>query len=695
MTVKVSPPATAQTPSTPVPPPKRRPLAGLASRLFWVIALVTAFAAMLPTLIGGTALRQQLLPLARPGLPKDAAIGSVELGWFSPVVLRDISIPDLSGRPLLRISEVRTDRPLWELATTPGDIGRVSIDQLELAVIVRPDGSNLADLLQHLEQTTPGRSRPRARLECHNSQLSMVDLQGAVLLACNQIELLYDDLRQGDAPAQARIAAVTTAPTTAGRVDAAAEWRPAEAEAELIGPGTVQLKLQQWPLDPALLWLREPLHATGLAGQLSLNLDGRWSQFSTAGGDAELSLAIPEVDVTLQSADLAQPPRTLQTRDARWTVQGVYDGQTDHLQLTQSSFQSEWLNGELTGSLSDFRGALIYDLSGNLAAKLGFLPDLLPPEIQQEVELQGLETRRIRLLGSLRPGTPTGEQTGAAVLGLTADLVWNVLSAYGIRSEQGEARLAYAGNRIVVVPTHVPVNNGRVTAIPQVQLTEQGPILHFAGGPLLENVDFTPEMCRSWLRFVSPPMANATSIDGAFTLAVDAAAVPLADWPRSDLQGQLQIHSARVGPGPMMQQTLGSIQQIRGLAERRPIKALDPDAQWLTITDQDVEFFVREGRVEHRNLQLAAGPVLIDSRGSVGLADDTVDLLLAIRLPESWFANRPLLSGLTGDGLQIPIRGTLSQPQVDARPLLEFGRGIGLRAADGFLQRLRERREQQ
>jgi hypothetical protein len=143
----------------------------------------------------------------------------------------------------------------------------------------------------------------------------------------------------------------------------------------------------------------------------------------------------------------------------------------------------------------------------------------------------------------------------------------------------------------------------------------------------------------------------------------------------------------------LTEQILGVIQQIRGVAERRSPGANPAEQfpQWLTINEQHVAFAVRGGRVEHRDLQLMIGPVSLDSRGSVGLADDSLDLQLRIRFPDSWFANRPVLAQLRGDGLVIRIRGTLSQPRVESRPLLEFGRGIGAKAVDGVLRRLLER----
>ncbi len=232
-----------------------------------------------------------------------------------------------------------------------------------------------------------------------------------------------------------------------------------------------------------------------------------------------------------------------------------------------------------------------------------------------------------------------------------------------------------------------------LAAVPTIRFTEDSPILSFVGGPVIEQVAFSEEMCRSWMRYLSPLMANTTSIDGSFTLSIDAGEVELSQWPNDDVQGVLSIHSARVGPGPLTQQILGLVQQVRGVADRRSTNDVKETIGWLTIVDQQVPIVVHAGRVEHRNLRLSIGPVELESQGSVGLVDDSLDLSLVIRFPESWFANRPLLAGLRGDGLRIPIRGTLAQPQIEARPLRDLGVGIGVRAVDGLFQRLREQKQ--
>ncbi|MCA9053281.1 MAG: hypothetical protein KDA75_05555 [Planctomycetaceae bacterium] len=672
-------------------------------RGFWIIALLLALIAGLPTLIARTGLRHELFGLARPGLPDGITIGGARLGWFAPVQFQVVTIPDLQGGPLLSVAEIRTDRPLWELVVNPDDVGRITVVSPEATIVQRGDGSNLGDVLARLKSTPPRRSRPRLRLELKGGRVTIQEESGTTLLGCEAIEALFDDLRQGDTPATASLSVATTEPSPRGRLEFGCQWQPAANDRELVGPGELKLQLTDWPLDVLTPLLQEALGTSAFAGETSLAIAGRWESLSEAGGAAELGLELTNLHAVLQSADPAATPQTLQTENAQLRLEGRYDGTRDRLDLQDSAFKTEWASGEVRGSIDQLRQRCVCDISGSVRIDLSNIPDLLPPELRSQIRLEGLETREIRLRGPLRT-TATAAATAPSStpelisstgdlqnLSLETRLVWSLLEAFGVSSADAELMVRYLDQRVEAVPVRVPLSGGELVSLPAVAVGDDGVELQFAGGKMLDEIEFTPALCRNWMRYLSPLMANATTVEGRFTLSVAERSFPLEEFPNSGLEGSLAIHSARVGPGPLTQQILGIVQQFRGLAERRGTNPPDDAAQWLTIADQTVRFAVRDGRVEHRGLQMLIGPVTLESQGSVGIGDETLDLLLTLKFPESWFENRPLLAQMRGEGLKIPIRGTLSQPQMDVRPLRDFGRGIGLRAADGVLRRLLDR----
>jgi hypothetical protein len=109
------------------------------------------------------------------------------------------------------------------------------------------------------------------------------------------------------------------------------------------------------------------------------------------------------------------------------------------------------------------------------------------------------------------------------------------------------------------------------------------------------------------------------------------------------------------------------------------------ETKWLTINNQDVDFQMRDGRVYHRGLEFLVGDVVIRTSGSVGF-DQTLALTAEVPLQDKWIGDNRYLSGLRGQALQIPVGGTLSQPQLDSRALAEIAGRMGTSAIRGKLE---------
>ena len=63
-----------------------------------------------------------------------------------------------------------------------------------------------------------------------------------------------------------------------------------------------------------------------------------------------------------------------------------------------------------------------------------------------------------------------------------------------------------------------------------------------------------------------------------------------------------------------------------------------------------------------------------------------MEMLATVPIPDDWADKSPWLGGLRGQSLQFPIRGSLSNPQLDSQLLSQLGRQTVQNAATGFLQ---------
>jgi translocation and assembly module TamB len=214
------------------------------------------------------------------------------------------------------------------------------------------------------------------------------------------------------------------------------------------------------------------------------------------------------------------------------------------------------------------------------------------------------------------------------------------------------------------------------------------------GTKVLENVAITPQMCQGWLKFVAPLLADVTSVQGELSLQVDRAEIYPAETLKQTIEGELQIQGASVGPGPLADQLLNIVQQVRALRKGLTSAALgglaDTSAasnqSWLQMPEQRIRFSVDQGRVSHQNLQIRAGDIVISTEGSVSV-DGQLALQAKVPILKEWVDGTPALASLAGQSLSIPVAGTIQRPQVDYTAFTSIGRQVAESAVQGTLQK--------
>lgn len=170
---------------------------------------------------------------------------------------------------------------------------------------------------------------------------------------------------------------------------------------------------------------------------------------------------------------------------------------------------------------------------------------------------------------------------------------------------------------------------------------------------LFDHARLTPRACQDFLRFVAPVLAEATRVDGEFSLKLDAWQIPLADPRQSSGSGLLDISSLNVEAGPLA-------------AEIAKLLRLPP--RILFVKDSPVKFYMKDARVHHADLAFYIESVQVRTEGSVGL-DETLDMTVAVPMPKHLLGDGPLATALAQQTLKIPVGGTLSQPKVDGQKL--------------------------
>ena len=232
----------------------------------------------------------------------------------------------------------------------------------------------------------------------------------------------------------------------------------------------------------------------------------------------------------------------------------------------------------------------------------------------------------------------------------------------------------------------ISFSNGTVQLKPQIDLRSPEPVLFLPAGQIVNRVALTPETARSWLAYVAPLAADATSAQGTFSLASQGAQVPLMDPLKAKAQGELTLSNIVIGAGPTAEKLLATATQLRTLIDPESAAKQRDLKTWLTLEEQTVPVAIENGRVFHDGIRISHKDVIVETRGSVGL-DQSLDLIAEIPIADDWIEGKDHLAGLRGQKISIPVTGTASAPKLDLSAINQVSRQLIQQAANGAVNK--------
>lgn len=202
---------------------------------------------------------------------------------------------------------------------------------------------------------------------------------------------------------------------------------------------------------------------------------------------------------------------------------------------------------------------------------------------------------------------------------------------------------------------------------------------------LLDHARLEPSVAAGVLAYAAPILADATRTSGEFSLVIDEARWPAGRGEDATVSGTLTLHEVDIGPGPL----------VDGLIRSLPGRL--PSAPTIRVAEASrVQFRQSSRRVWHKGLAFGLplaeqGQRLdIESSGSVGLDDRSVDMTLSLPIPADLPQDRPLLAAIAGKTLQLRVGGSLEKPKIKFDDSLK--QTVTAVAGD-VLENLRQQRE--
>ena len=388
-----------------------------------------------------------------------------------------------------------------------------------------------------------------------------------------------------------------------------------------------------------------------LAGQLSGTAELSQSAGKTGG---RLDAEVGNLALTFPSGKRLKEP------SIHLVARGSYEHQDKMLQLDQMDIACGTLSARTGGRVTQGDDQTDLRLDGQIDYDWKKLCSLLRPYIGSGVQIVGRGTGPASYHGPL---DLAGAKAGAS-------LRWERVDAYGFEVGPGELKTALADAVVQAAPMNLAVNGGRLLLEPRVRLAPEPMELTLPRGPLAEQVNITPAMCASALKFIAPVLADVSTAQGRFSIELEGCRIPLDDLAQGDLAGRFTIHSVQVGPGPLIRE----LAILTGRAAPAKLRR-----------ESVVPFRMVNGRVYHQGLELIFPELTVRTRGSVGL-DQTLAVMAEMPIPPKWLGNNVAGSALRNQTVRLPIGGTLSKPKIDRRELDRVSRQFLENAARNVIE---------
>ena len=357
--------------------PRRRWLRwGFAAFCVLLVSVVLA-----PTLICKTPLGVFLVSTVLPEQGGEITVESLEFGWFSSASISGIRFTDAAGELLLEIPHASVSQSLLDLARNPSNLGTIVLTQPKMNLTLRPDGSNLEDVVARLSQALDltasaesgdagnGSGGFQAQLQLIDAQVVATDTTTETTWRAHDVGLTVVAPSAADADWKLDVAGFVD-----GRKLEATCSSPMGLTAGVwpLGPsGTGRLVADALPMSP----LRYIAQRTGLSldelhGEFTADVNMEWS-FNTS--DAKLPAMSLTGALGLESFRVAD--ERILGQDVFRIASAKFESRA-HLSdrgitIDQANLRSDYGNGSIAGELqSDEFNDLIEFVSGLDATRL-------------------------------------------------------------------------------------------------------------------------------------------------------------------------------------------------------------------------------------------------------------------------------------------------------------------------------------
>jgi len=343
------------------------------------------------------------------------------------------------------------------------------------------------------------------------------------------------------------------------------------------------------------------------------------------------------------------------------------DGKT--YTLKKIHLDSQLLSLSAAGSIAQSRNRNTLNLKGSLTPNLAQLSGFLAKDDAPKIKIAGKAQRPFQLKiasSSPRWDNPLGQ------INFTGTLFVKSVNAFGLNVAPGDVPIRVADS-VATVDLDSIANNGRLKLQPTVDMNTDPFVLSFAeNADILKNVRITSAMAETLLALIHPSFQGTVIPGGDLNLFMQHFKWPL-DKKRTDkisFAGNLKVNGLQMQASPMLIPLLA----IAGV-----------EGSVVEFDTQIIEFRARNGRIETSSIRMSVDDYRLILQGSVGF-DQTLAYTAQIPVTRR-LVGRDGYKYLKGTTIDVPIRGTVSSPEIDERALEEAAASLVKQALQKVIER--------
>jgi hypothetical protein len=331
--------------------------------------------------------------------------------------------------------------------------------------------------------------------------------------------------------------------------------------------------------------------------------------------------------------------------------------------LKKGTVRLPGLNAVVAGVISVPEDDLMLDLTADTTYDLDILSRRLFA-VDSGLSFFGQGRDVFQLKG--RPSALSGVSTrglvnasGANISALTGSgtINWASADVLGLQVGPASVQATLDNSLLRTAPIRCTLNGGELNIMPQYDLASSR--MQLGTGSRVQNMKITPDLCRTWLGFVAPMLADTAEVNGEVSARVERFLWDFNVPENSDVVAQLTIHQAEASPGS----SLASLLQVAELLRKSGSGSSDLASRSLVLPEQTIPVQIRQGLVAHEGLVMELSGYRLTTSGIVGL-NKQLQMTIDFPLEKS-------TATANGRSVKIPLRGTITQPLPDTGALLQ------------------------